>query len=504
MEKGKRIVPVLLEEVTVPEPFQYPLAGLQRVPISDTDAIIKALAHTSPIDPYSAHQRSQHDKRRKDVLRKRAYIGGAVVFALLVAYNIFFHESSKQQGIPVIGVLPFVNETGDTNGNYFAIGISREIAEGLEELSEVRVINSDHVRDFTNASMTIPAIGAELKADYLISGSTERKDADFRISVHVVRASDGKNIWSQSYIGAGKQIFEVQKEIREKIVEAIKVTLSSKSKALTAHGGTTNPDAYDYFLKGQQFYRLYYTDAVETSIDLFRKAIAIDPNYADAHADLAKAYSTRAFYSNDSLVRATGIDSAFQSALKAILLDDRCAAAYDVLVRNYGLQHKFADGLEAGKKLLSVGPSTSRYYYTLACLYNYCDTLPEIAAQYLEKSIALDSMQLWAYLTLRDVYAKIPGREADTSRIDKPAAKFFGKYVSKNPDAGRQRLWLGFFQLRSGDTIGALASLRQIAQSEHLDRFSPEHVAGLLYEAGDIRTSEALKKRVRDEQNSRN
>jgi adenylate cyclase len=194
---------------------------------------------------------------------------------------------------PSIAVLPFNNMSGDAEQEYFSDGMSEDIITDLSKVAGLIVIARNSSFAYKGKSVDIRTVGRELGVTSVLEGSIRRAGNRVRITAQLIDARDGAHLWADRFDRDLTDIFAVQDEVTERIVAALKVTLTPAEKARITGSGTTNVEAHDLFLRGREL-ALAPTKSRELfdrSVALFRRAIELDPNYSEAYAALAMTYN---------------------------------------------------------------------------------------------------------------------------------------------------------------------------------------------------------------------
>jgi TolB-like protein len=227
-----------------------------------------------------------------------------------------------------IAVMPFLDLSEKKDQEYFSDGLSEELIDLLAKGTDMRVAARTSSFYFKGKQVTIAEIAAALGVANVLEGSVRKAGQTLRVAAQLIRASDGFQLWSESYDRQLKDVFKVQDEIADHVVAALKVQLSA-TRASAGAPRTANTEAYNEYLIGKQAYRTNTVESVRRAVEAFRHAVALDPKFAAAYADLADAQ-----YFLDSLTRdgapstAEQEKAALAEATKAIALDPQLAAGY--------------------------------------------------------------------------------------------------------------------------------------------------------------------------------
>jgi len=184
-----------------------------------------------------------------------------------------------------IAVLPFVNMSSDPEQEYFSDGITEELLNLLAKIPELRVAARTSSFSFKGQNLEVPVIAERLGVAHVLEGSVRKSGNQVRITAQLIQAHDGFHLWSETYDRQLDNIFAIQDEISAAVVEALKVTLLGEAP----HAQQTDPEAYRLYLEGQYFFRQRSEDAIVRSVGLLEQAVAIDPDYAPAWAELSFA-----------------------------------------------------------------------------------------------------------------------------------------------------------------------------------------------------------------------
>lgn len=281
------------------------------------------------------------------------YIWGTVVALLAVGLSYFFYNRSEAKIVErskSIAILPFKNLGTDPSNEYFSEGVIEAIRTSLSQVQELRVIARTSVEKYRESNKSAREIGSELNVSALLEGSIQRNDNKVRIEVRLVDAFTQEQVWARTYDRELKDVFSIQTEIAQQVVDELNATLSPEEKENLAKLDTDNPKAYDLYLKGVFEYRTYTNKGTHRAIDLFKEAIELDPNYAKAYAFLANSYIGLATIFGAELSAIEGLEKGKPLIDKALELDPSLAEAA-MLMGFYKLYHDWDfQGAEAAYK----------------------------------------------------------------------------------------------------------------------------------------------------------
>ncbi len=232
-----------------------------------------------------------------------------------------------------IAVLPFVNMSSDPEQEYFSDGIAEEILNSLVHLKNLKVAGRTSSFQFKGKNIDLREVGEKLHVRTVLEGSVRKQGNRLRITAQLINVEDGYHLWSERYDREMDDIFAVQDEIASKIAEYLKITFFGSYETKDEKKPTDNLEAYELFLKGSFYHSKYTVEGVEKSIEYFKKAVELDPNYADAWWLLGLA-------NNDMqlmlfLPSQERVETARYCAKKAIQIDETNSYAHYLLALIY-------------------------------------------------------------------------------------------------------------------------------------------------------------------------
>ena len=240
------------------------------------------------------------------------------------------NEASEERAEPSensIAVLPFSDMSANRDQEFFCEGISEEIIGALGRLPDLRVASYSSSRRFKSRDVDPRAIGRDLLVAWLLEGSVRKSNDTVRISVQLVRTKDGFNAWSGRFDRQLENIFVVQDEIAGMIAQTLTHRVTKPVSPLVT-STTSNTRAYSAYLEGRYLWNKRPGDVVWKALEKFEQAIAIDPNFAPAHAALASVYGTLGAWESGVLPPAEALAKAKASAKEALTLDPSLAAGH--------------------------------------------------------------------------------------------------------------------------------------------------------------------------------
>ena len=244
--------------------------------------------------------------------------------------------AAAARAIPSIAVLPFLNLSSDKENEYFSDGLAEEIINALGRLRNLRVAARTSAFVFRGAQHDIKHIGETLQVSTVLEGSVRKAGNRVRVSVQLIDVLDGANLWSERYDREMTDVFEIQDEISQAIVEKLKVRLSGQMPPGAAGQPvslvkryTDNLEAYDLYLKGRfELYKMT-REGLDAARQLFEQAIRLDSNYALAYDGLAHCWYSEGFLG--FIAPKESMPKAKSAIRRAIELDESVAEAHATL-----------------------------------------------------------------------------------------------------------------------------------------------------------------------------
>jgi non-specific serine/threonine protein kinase len=292
--------------------------------------------------------------------------------------------AARSEAVPSIAVLPFLDLSREKDQAYFCEGIAEEIINALCRVQGLRVASRTASFQFIGQAGIEPReIGHRLKVETLLEGSVRKSGQRLRITAQLIDAARGIHLWSESFDRELKDIFEIQEEIANNIVRALKVTLSPQEKGALQQAPTRHVQAYDYYLRGRSFYYQYGKRDIEFALQLFLRATELDTGYALAYAGLADCWSYIYLYSErkDSVRRQA--ESASRRAIELAPESAQAQTSHALAMSIGGRKEEAERGFEAAIKL-DPGLFEARYFYARHAFV--CGDLPKAARLFEEAS----------------------------------------------------------------------------------------------------------------------
>jgi adenylate cyclase len=309
---------------------------------------------------------------------------------------------------PSICVLPFVNMSGDAEQEYFSDGISEDIITDLSKISALHVVSRNTAFTFRGKPVDVGQVATQLKVSHVVEGSVRKAAGRVRITAQLIDCANDSHVWAERYDRDLNDIFAIQDEISHAIVDALKVKLLPEEKKAIEQHGTENADAYNLYLLARQSYTTGFEGDYrrnEAMIRLCRRAVEIDPNYAEAWALIAMA---------EMSLRSTigrGGDGGLAAADRALSLNPDLAEAHAVKARILSEEKSHDEASREIDTALRLDPE-SHQVNKCAGLLKFRQQQIEKAAAYWEKAVALEEGDFGSPGMLITCYTALGNREA--------------------------------------------------------------------------------------------
>ncbi len=362
-----------------------------------------------------------------------------------------------------IAVMPFMNRSNDQGDEYFADGLADELLNVLGKIRGLQVAARSSSFTFKGQSANATEVGRALKVASVLEGSVRKAGNRVRISVNLVKAADGFQVWAETYDRTLDDIFAVQDDIAQSVVKELRrallgasasgsETVDAKAEVAAAvRGRSENPEAHRLFLLGRFLVGRATRDDLAAGIEHLREVLSIDPNHALAWAWLSQAHWLQANY--DLGPAQEMMRCAKEAAARAVALEPDCAEGHLALGKTqltFDWNWRGAD--ESFRRALALVPNHADVLHESAYLARCLGRLPEAIALG-ERATELDPLNSAAYNHLCSIY-RAAGRLTDAERAIRKALEI-------SPQRTAAHLKLGFLLLLQNQPESALAEVER-------------------------------------------
>lgn len=401
--------------------------------------------------------------------KKLIWITAPILIAIIIAAYFYFNKNTVRQVEPdntrkMIVVLPFEN-LGSQDENYFAAGVTEEITSKLASIGNIGVISRNSAEKLAKSNKSTEQIGKEVGVNYILSGTIrwakgKDKTSRVRITPQLTRVSDNKIIWSNSYDKVLDDIFSVQNEIAQKVVDQLGGSLLANQ--IQKNTPTDNLDAYDFYLQGLAYYKRgdQNKSNIQNSISLYEKAIKLDPKFAAAYASLSKDMSSMYWFYFDRSEE--NVNNAFENAQKSLQLNPNLAEAHLALgFYYYWCKLEYDKAIKEFSEALKIQPNNAEAFSALGYVYRRMGNF-NLALQNMVKGLSLDPLSAEYCYNTAETYQLL--------RDYPNADKYFKQAIEVYLDVIRARIHRAQIYIDwKGDTKTASEIISESTESEYLD-----------------------------------
>ena len=366
--------------------------------------------------------------------------------------------ASAARGLPSIAVLPFANIGADAEQQYFCDGMTEELITALGAVEGMRVAAASSTFYLKGQALETRVIGQRLNVETLLEGSVRRAGNRLRVTAQLVNVSDGYHLWAERYDRELDDVFAVQDDIARAIVDKLKVRLVGAGGHPLVKRASRNLEAYELYLQGRYFFARRFKGGLEQAVECFTRAVALDRDFAGAHAGLALALAAMGFWGYalprevrpralEMAERAVMLDASLAEAhvalgvvhswldwnwpvteralTRAVALDPNAPVAHGFLAQNLAVVGRVADAEREADRAVALDPLSALVLYLAVSAYffnrQFTRTI-EVAQQaisvdpgfmpaYFQKSLALMALRRYAAaLETAELGVQIAGR----------------------------------------------------------------------------------------------
>ncbi|HEV8587490.1 MAG TPA: protein kinase [Pyrinomonadaceae bacterium] len=453
----------LLEQIKARSDIDLSLAPSVKSALSGTPNTGEtALLEREPTAPTPSHAVSSAEYVVSEIKRHKI-AAVLVVLALGVATVILvwnWRGRNTEAAIESIAVLPFENQNRDPELDYLSDGITESIINKLAQLPELRVIARTTVFRYKGQQKDPIAVAKELGVRSVLVGRLMKRGDDLIVSAEFIDVRDNKQIWGEQYTRSVSDALAVQQEISRRISERLRPALSGEEHRQLAARETSNPEAYQFYLKGRYYWNKRTAENLRKAMEQFQYAADKDPNYALAYAGLADCHVLVPEYVGGSTSEA--IQKAIAFAQHALQFDDSLAAAHTSLGYAYENVWQWQESEKEFKRAIELDPNYPTAHQWYALLLRDTGRVDQAIAE-LKRAQELDPLSRVIGQTLASVYIT----KGDVNSAVEEARRV----IDLDPSYPRGHDQLGLALLKQGKYVEAMAAFRKAVElSQGSDR----------------------------------
>jgi len=384
------------------------------------DGLATAILHTTDSVGDAPTRAQNHTREQTAILpsgisdvRNRGFDKRTLAVPLLVViislgvYLGYQYLGSNSNQIESIAVMPFVNESGNSDNEYLSDGMTETLISSLSQLQNLNVKARSSVFRYKGKEIDLQKIAAELNVQAILTGRIAQRGEQLIFNSELVDAKTENVIWSETYSRKQSDLVSLQSQIARDVSNKLRTKLSGAEQNQIAKNYTTNTEAYQLYLKGRYYWNKRTEADIKRSIGYFNQAVALDSTYALAYAGLADAYQVLPSYTDDPPAEET-YPKARAAAQKALEIDATLAephAALGVVLHEY--EWNFAESEKEFKRAIELNPNYASahqwYGEYLMSMGRFDEAIAETKrAQQLDPlSLIINTMVGNAYFTAR-------------------------------------------------------------------------------------------------------
>ena len=358
-----------------------------------------------------------------------------------------------------IAVLPFENASGNADTEYLSDGISEALINSLTELQQLKVIARSTAFRYKGKQVDPQAVGRELKVRTVLMGVVRQLGDRLNVQVDLVDAMTGAQLWGEEYERKLADVLAVKQALVREVTEKLRLKLTGEQQQRLTQRDTTNPEAYQFYLRGRYYWNKRTAENLKKAIEQFQQAADKDPNYALAYVGLADCYLLLEDYVGTPASETYPKAKAFVQ--RALQLDSSLAEAHTSLAYVYSNLWQWEQAEEAFKRAIRLNPnySTAPHWYSLYLLD--LGRIDEAMAE-IKRAHELDPLSLvigttltYAYIAKGDVNSSI----AQCKRV-----------IDLDPNFPRAHEYLGLAYLKQGRHSEAIRELQKAVELSGRER----------------------------------
>jgi len=336
-----------------------------------------------------------------------------------------------------LAVLYFEHLSGSKEDEYFRDGVTEDLITELLKIKQLQVFSRSAMLPFRDKGMSAQDVGRQLNAAFVLEGSMRRAGNRLRINAQLVETRTGHGLWGERYDRQIEDVFAIQDEIVQSIAGALKVMLSDQEKREIQKAPTADVRAYDYYLRGRQYFHQFRRKTIEFAQQMFSRAIEIDPNYARAYAGLADCHSHLFFWWT---ANQADLHAAEAASRKALELDPELAEAHVSRGVSFSLSKLFGEARKEFETAIRLNPKLFEAYYFFgrAC---FAEGKLAEAAELFERASEVNPDDYQGPALVSSVYLGL-GRSTEAEVASRKGLRVILRHLDLHPDDARA-LYLG-------------------------------------------------------------
>jgi eukaryotic-like serine/threonine-protein kinase len=375
--------------------------------------------------------------------RKIAPIAAAAIVIVATAVAVAWYLAPRAgQKIDSLAVLPFANTTADPSTEYLSDGITENLISSLSQLPDLAVRSRSSVFRYKGKDVDPQSAAGDLKVQAVVTGRVTLRGDSLLVGVELTDARNNRNLWSEQYDQKLSDLLGVQRQIAGEISTRLRERLAGEQRQL-ARGGTSDPEAYQLYLKGRYYWEKRTQESLEKSRQYFEQAIAKDPNYAMAYVGLADYYIVLPDYA--PVPNGEAPPKARAAAQKALAIDDSLAEAHTAVAGSLQASFHWDEALREFRRALELNPNDGNTHQWLGLTLSWMGRHDEAIAE-LKRAVELEPLNLKYNSNLAQVYRNARRYDMALEQHQK-TIEMDPNFASGHGDLGFTYLVTGKYQL---------------------------------------------------------
>jgi len=351
----------------------------------------------------------------------------------------------RKSAIRSVAVLPLADLSAERDQEYFGDGVAEEILNALAKIGGLHVPARTSCFAFRGATVDAREIGKRLGVEALLEGSIRKAGDRLRITVQLIDARNGFQLWSERFDRELNDIFAVQDEIARSVINALGHSLTQREKRDFIKASTTNVEAYEFYLRGRKLFQEWTRQSIGLAREMFERATELDPNFAGAWAGLATAHVHLFGCDSDP-----HLEKAHEASGHALELDPQLAEAHVAAGQVFSMEQRYAEAAMAFERAIELDPSFfDAYYYHARSCFKSGDF--EKALQLFEKAESVRPEDYQSPYLAAQALTKLDRRD-EARCAEERALQRVTRHLDFNPDDARACVLLAGVLAKVGET----------------------------------------------------
>ncbi|MEP7235881.1 MAG: hypothetical protein ABI778_11360, partial [Ignavibacteriota bacterium] len=414
-----------IEPVELPDDLAYHLAGIQRSQMTNIDAIIRALGK----------------------------LGHEAISAPIISLT------KEADGKKSLMILPFEDLSPTGDNAWFADGIASELIGTLSNLKSLRLMDQQETKSFKTFKGHLTEYARTMNVRYFVQGSVRKFGDQIKIMTQLLDIQTGDYLWQDTHKGTMDDIFEIQEAVAKKVVDGLILHLNTDEKKKLTEHGTENAEAYELYLKANEYFERNTKEGFQLADQLLIEAIRLDPIYARAYVMMA--YTLLQIYRSydrnpDLLIEAEAL------CTEALRLKPLLFATYGPLSQLYMYQGKLTEAEEIAKEFIRLDPESWQSHHTLSYFYSEIGSVAKAIGPALE-SIRLNTDSRINFWNIIALYTNLQDKE-NAKYWSLKALPLFERFAKLHPNdevSNSQCACLLFFAGHTEDAKRVIEELKK-------------------------------------------